>query len=118
MVPRKPLMRSTYRIMLVEDSAAIRASLRQFLQGITQAQFENTEAENALAALKKLAGLSFVIDLVITDLEMPEMDGAALVRHLRQHPKLHDVPILFLTSHAEEQKRVEMFRLGATDYVV
>lgn len=111
-------MQPTYRILIVEDSAAIRTSLRQFLLGLTQARFEITEAENALAALKKLAAVKYAIDLVITDLTMPEMDGAELVRHLRQHPLMHDVPILFLTAHAEEHKRVEMFRLGATDYVV
>lgn len=109
--------RPRYRVVLVDDSRSVRAALVQFLQGIDRASFEIAEAENGVEALKILAADGKPVDLVITDLTMPQMDGLAFIRSLRAIERYRSVPILFLTANTENEKKIEAFRLGATDYV-
>jgi serine phosphatase RsbU (regulator of sigma subunit) len=112
--PGKP----RYRILIADDSSAVRSAFAEFLKTIERAEFELVEAHNGVEALKTLGASTRPFDLVVTDLTMPEMDGLALVRHLRNQEAFRSLPILFLTAHTEEEKRIEVFRVGATDYVV
>jgi serine phosphatase RsbU (regulator of sigma subunit) len=111
-------VKPVYRILIVDDSRAIRSSLTNFLKGIERAEFDIREAENGIDALKCLGAEDGEVDLVVTDLSMPRMDGLELIRHLRANPDFERLPILFLTAHEEEQKKIDVFRAGATDYVV
>ena len=112
-------MRPRYTILVVDDSKAIRASFREFLSEIETAEFDVLEAENGVAALMALgAPRERDVDLIVTDLEMPQMDGLTFIRSLRRQEKFKQVPILFLTAHHDPEKRVEVFRFGATDYVL
>lgn len=60
---------------------------------------------------------SFMPDLVILDVMMPELNGLQICRMLRADPKLKAVPVIFLTAKAEEADRIQGFEVGADDYV-
>ncbi len=96
-------------ILIADDDAQIRAVVRI---GLTQAGFGVAEAPDGRAALEKAESLR--PDLIILDIGMPEMDGLEVCRTLR---KTSEVPILFLTAHADEIDRVVGLELGADDYV-
>lgn len=96
-------------ILLADDDAQIRDVVRIAL---TQAGLAVAEAGDGRAALEQAQSLR--PDLIVLDIGMPEMDGLEVCRRLR---KSSDVPILFLTAHADEIDRVVGLELGADDYV-
>lgn len=96
-------------ILVADDDAQIRDVVRIAL---TQAGFGVAEAPDGRAALEKAESLR--PDLIILDIGMPEMDGLEVCRTLR---RTSEVPILFLTAHADEIDRVVGLELGADDYV-
>jgi two-component system chemotaxis response regulator CheY len=77
---------------------------------------EVIEAENGADALEKLAGRS--VDLVVTDWNMPEMNGAELVTALRGMPLYKDVPILMITTRGMQDDVMTAMKLGVNGYVV
>ncbi|HZH04619.1 MAG TPA: response regulator [Myxococcaceae bacterium] len=81
-------------LLIVDDSAAVRMVLKQHLH---DRGFNVVEAENAQHALERLK--YWKVDLVITDVNMPGMNGIALLEHLRQAPKaeLRTLPVFLLT---------------------
>jgi len=97
------------QILVADDDAQIR-DVVQIALG--QAGLNVAEADNGRAALEMADSL--MPDLVILDIGMPEMDGLTVCKELR---KTSDVPILFLTAHADEIDRIVGFELGADDYV-
>jgi two-component system chemotaxis response regulator CheY len=58
------------------------------------------------------------IDLMITDLYMPEMDGLELVRQVKKIEKYSDIPVLFLTTESQQSKKLEAKKVGATGWVI
>jgi two-component system cell cycle response regulator len=100
------------RILLVDDSEVTRAILSRTLRG---AGFEVLEArdgaEGALIALRERPAV------VVTDLEMPTMDGFPLLRLLKADPLCAHIPVLILTSHAEAASRFWSLRTGADAYL-
>ncbi|KQB96198.1 chemotaxis protein CheY [Loktanella sp. 1ANDIMAR09] len=96
-------------ILVADDDAQIRDVVRIAL---TQSGFGVAEAPDGRAALEKAESLR--PDLIILDIGMPEMDGLEVCRTLR---RTSEVPILFLTAHADEIDRVVGLELGADDYV-
>jgi two-component system chemotaxis response regulator CheY len=101
------------RIMTVDDSKTMRDMVAFTLRS---AGFEVTEAEDGQKALASL--LAKQVDLVITDLNMPNMDGVALIRSLRADPKYKSVPILMLTTEGDPAKKTEGRTAGATGWIV
>lgn len=101
------------RILIVDDSATIREMLTFTLQ---TAKFEVVEAENGAEALQKLNGL--VPDLIVTDLNMPVMDGLTFIRNARALPAARYVPILMLTTESQAAKKAEAKAAGATGWIV
>jgi len=100
------------RILVVDDSDVTRAILARTLRG---AGFEVLEArdgaEGAVTALRELPAA------VVTDLEMPMMDGFPLLRLLKADPLSAHIPVLILTSHAEAPSRFWSLRTGADAYL-
>jgi two-component system cell cycle response regulator len=100
------------RVLVVDDSEVTRAILARTLRG---AGFEVLEArdgaEGALSALREQPAV------VITDLEMPTMDGFPLLRLLKADPASTHIPVLILTSHAEAASRFWSLRTGADAYM-
>jgi two-component system chemotaxis response regulator CheY len=101
------------RVMTVDDSRTMREMVSFTLR---KAGFEVSEAEDgskALAALKAAP-----VDVVITDLNMPVMDGVALIRALRADPACRALPILMLTTESDAGKKAEGKSAGATGWLV
>ena len=87
-------------ILIVDDSESIREVVNFTLQN---AGFEVFSAGNGIEAKELLDGRN--IDLVITDLHMPEMDGIELIKHIRATSNYNRVPILFLTTESQLAKK-------------
>jgi two-component system chemotaxis response regulator CheY len=78
--------------------------------------FEVVEAVDGLCALEVLSKTS--VDLVITDINMPNMDGVTLVKELRSRPAHKATPILILTTEGGEEKKAQGRAAGATGWIV
>jgi two-component system chemotaxis response regulator CheY len=101
------------KIMTVDDSPTIRQMLGMALKG---AGYEVVEAENGKDALTKLE--SEKVSMLITDLNMPQMNGIDLIRSVRQSPGLRFLPIIMLTTETQEVKRLEGKAAGASGWIV
>jgi len=99
-------------ILTVDDSASVRQMVNFTLRS---AAYEVVEAADGNEAISKLSG---VIHLVITDLNMPRMDGIELVRRIRASPAHKYVPILVLTTESQAVKKQEAKAAGATGWIV
>ncbi|RVU37769.1 response regulator [Hwanghaeella grinnelliae] len=101
------------QILAVDDSKTMRDML-SFTLG--QAGYSVTEAVDGEDALGKSQSGRF--DLVITDVNMPRMDGLTLIKNLRQKPNFRSTPILVLTTEADGAKKTEGREAGATGWIV
>lgn len=101
------------RIMTVEDSTSLREMVSFTLQG---AGYEVVEAEDGVDALEKLNGKD--VDMVLTDMNMPNMNGIELTRSLRSTPDHRFTPIVFLTTESQILKKEEAKKAGATGWIV
>ncbi len=99
-------------ILLTDDSAIMRMFLVMNLKRMVKVNI--TEAVNGLDALKKLKTAKF--DLLVTDMNMPEMNGADLIRHIRLGMK-SDMPIVIITTRGEAKDRETGMSLGANSYL-
>lgn len=99
------------RIVLADDSKTALMFIRRCLEiiGLQQATFiETANGKEALAELKQAPA-----DLLITDLNMPEMDGVSLLRRVKANPRLNAIPVLVITSASNPAKAAELKELGA-----
>ncbi len=103
----------TKKFLVVDDSA----SMRQLVSfTIKDAGYEVLIAENGKDALGKLNGGT--VDIVITDLNMPDMDGIELIKKLRSMPDYKFAPIVMLTTESQESKKQEGKLAGASGWIV
>ena len=100
-------------ILIVDDSASMRNMVSTTLQSQGH---QVTEAADGKEALGKAQGGSF--DVVITDLNMPVMDGIELVKNLRTLPKYKYTPLLLLTTESSGDKKMAGKQAGATGWLV
>lgn len=101
-------------IFLVDDSATMLMSVRSNLE---IAGFKVDTAEDGVKALKKMQA-GYKPDLLITDINMPNMDGLELIRNVRALPGCRFLPILTLTTESQSAKRDEGKKAGATGWLV
>jgi len=101
------------RILTVDDSASIRQVVNFTLTG---AGYEVVEAVDGQDALAKASGAP--VHMVITDLNMPNLDGLGLIRALRASPAHKFTPIVMLTTESQEAKKQEGRSAGATGWIV
>ncbi|ALG72067.1 Fis family transcriptional regulator [Azospirillum thiophilum] len=101
------------KVMTVDDSRTMRDMVSFTLRG---AGYEVVEAADGQQAMNAIATTK--VDLVITDLNMPNMDGLTLIRRLRAIPAHRTLPILMLTTEADEKKKAEGRTAGATGWIV
>ncbi|MCV6638508.1 response regulator [Candidatus Albibeggiatoa sp. nov. NOAA] len=100
-------------ILISDDSIAMRQMLAYTL---TEASHEVMQADNGQAALRLAQSHSF--DLVITDVNMPLLDGLSLVKELRALPNYRFKPILLLTTETDPQKKQIAKKSGATGWII
>jgi two-component system, chemotaxis family, chemotaxis protein CheY len=101
------------RILTVDDSKTMRDMVAFTLKG---AGFDVVEAEDGVKALALLGSTS--VDAIITDINMPNMDGVTLVKQLRAQAKFKSTPILILTTEGGEDKKQAGKDAGATGWIV
>ena len=100
-------------VLIVDDSTSIRQMLGFTLR---QAGFTVVEGANGQEGLTHLAAQR--VDLVITDLNMPVMDGITMIRNLRAKPAHKGLPVLMLTTESQDSKKQEGKAAGATGWIV
>jgi two-component system chemotaxis response regulator CheY len=101
------------KVLIVDDSVSMRQMVGFTLK---EGGFEVLEAEHGQDALDKLKGTT--VDLIITDLNMPVMDGITLITNLRKQPAMKNKPILMLTTEGLATKKEEGKAAGATGWIV
>ena len=101
------------RLLLVEDSSTMRRMLASML---TEAGFAVETANDGLQGLAK-ARLDPRPELILTDYEMPELDGAGLCQALKRDPELRSIPVLMLTTLGESRNKISGLKAGADDYI-
>lgn len=101
------------KIMTVDDSSSVRQMVSFTLK---QQGYEVSEAVNGAEALKKLNQGN--IDMLITDINMPEMNGITLIKMVRNNPSYKFIPIIILTTESHAGKKEEAKAAGATGWIV
>jgi len=102
-------------VLIVDDSAAIRKILQRVLSQADLALGEVFEAGDGVEALKVLEAKT--VGLVLSDLNMPNMDGLQLLNSVRSRPEWSAIPVIMITTEGSETKVVEAVHLGAQGYV-
>jgi two-component system chemotaxis response regulator CheY len=100
--------------LVVDDSPAMRRHLRQSLQRTLG--LESAEAVDGVEAWKRLASEPF--DILLTDINMPGMDGLKLIALVRRAGSRRDLPIVVITTEGAEADRARAMALGASDFLV
>ncbi len=100
-------------ILIVDDSKTMRDMVSFTLRG---AGYAVVAAEHGVAALTALQGQR--VDVIITDINMPQMDGITLVKRIRAQPALKSTPVLVLTTESDPAKKDEGRQAGATGWIV
>jgi two-component system chemotaxis response regulator CheY len=102
-----------YSCLIVEDSPMMRQLLVFALTRIKNLRV--TEAEDGVDGLRKLAAASY--DIILTDINMPIMDGLKLVKRVRSDPEHKDTPIVVITTEGSQEDRERALHLGANAYI-
>jgi two-component system chemotaxis response regulator CheY len=100
-------------ILIVEDSDVMRAFLVAALEGLP---IQIVEASTGFEALKLIPHYEF--SLVVTDINMPDINGLELISFLKKHPNYNNVPIIVISTERSEEDRKRAKNLGALDYLV
>ncbi|WP_137135019.1 response regulator [Rhizobium sp. FKY42] len=100
------------KILTVDDSASIRLTTRVAL---SNAGYTITEAVDGMDGLSKMRSGQF--DLIVTDLNMPQMDGLTMIRELRKLPAYMGVPVIFLTTESDNELKSQAKAAGATGWL-
>jgi len=104
-----------YNVLIVDDSATMRALIRKVLviSGFDIGEyFEGANGKEALGILEKNW-----VDIILSDLHMPEMDGAALVEVLKKHQLWRNIPIVLITTESRPEVIKVFLNLGVQDYI-
>jgi len=106
-------MNAQYSCLVVEDSPMMRQLLVLALSRLKSVHV--TEADDGVDGLRKLAAGKF--DIIMTDINMPIMDGLKLVKRVRSDPTHKDVPIIVITTEGSSEDRQRALQLGANAYI-
>lgn len=102
-------------VLIVDDSAAIRKILQRVLAQTEVPLGEVLEAGDGVEALERLKAKK--VGLVLSDINMPNMDGIELLTRIRATPEWSSIPVVMITTEGSQQKVMEAVDLGAAGYV-
>ena len=102
-------------VLIVDDSAAIRKILQRMLKSAGVSLGRIVEAGDGLEALVQLQ--SQTVQLILSDINMPNMDGIQLLSELKSRVEFRNVPVIMVTTEGGEAKVMEAVQLGASGYV-
>lgn len=100
-------------ILVVDDSATMRRMIIAALRDMSDVAF--VQAGSGLEAIERLAVAP--VDLVVLDLNMPDVHGLEVLRFVRAHERFHDLPVVVLTTRGDEESRAAAMSAGATRYL-
>jgi two-component system chemotaxis response regulator CheY len=100
-------------ILIVEDSSTTRALIRAVIDEL--GDFETVEATSGFEALKMLPQQPY--DLIITDINMPDINGLELINFVRSNARYNNIPIIIVSTERSEEDKKRGMALGATAYV-
>ena len=100
-------------ILVVDDSQAVRSLLQMTLR---QDGYSAIQCSNGIEALNDLQGTE--VNLIISDVNMPEMDGLTFARSVKEHPTYRFTPIIMLTTESQETKKMEGMAAGVRAWLV
>lgn len=102
------------KFLVVDDFATMRRIVRNLLKeaGITNVE----EAEDGAVALNMLKGSKF--DFVISDINMPNVNGFEMLRQIRAEPQFKSLPVLMVTAEAKKEDIINAAQIGASGYIV
>ena len=101
-------------VLIVEDSKAIRSLIRIALE--EEGGFFTTEANNGFEALRTLPSRAF--DLIITDINMPDINGLELISFVKSNAAYKDIPLIIVSTEKTEEDKKRGLALGAMGYIV
>jgi two-component system, chemotaxis family, chemotaxis protein CheY len=113
--PGRGRNRMSVDVMIVDDSAAIRKILRRVLQQAEVPVGQVHEASDGLEALEVLK--SNMVQLVLCDINMPNMDGIELLGRVKAMENLRSVPVIMVTTEGSQARVMQALELGAAGYV-
>ena len=101
-------------IMIIDDSATQREAIVQTLRDFTLC-YECREAQDGLDGFKSL--VEAPVDLIISDLDMPQLDGFRFIEMLKSREDLQNIPIIILTCSEDSDSKIKALELGANDFI-
>lgn len=108
------MVQKTMKILVVDDFPTMRRIIKNLLKDLG---FENVdEAEDGAMGLEKLRNGNF--EFVVSDWNMPNMDGLDMLKHIRADPNLSKLPVLMVTAEAKKENIIAAAQAGANGYVV
>jgi two-component system chemotaxis response regulator CheY len=99
--------------LVVDDSAVLRETIISSLS--TLSNLQSLQAANGLEALKTLPMQA--VDIILTDINMPEMNGLELLSFLKNHPEYCNIPVIIITTEKSETDKQRGLALGAAHYI-
>jgi DNA-binding response OmpR family regulator len=101
------------KLLIIDDKPALSKLIVQFLSN----KFDITTKEDGLEAIAWLQEGN-IPDLIVTDLQMPNIDGFELIKRLKESGFFRDIPIIVLSSRDSSNDRVKCLKMGAEDYLI
>lgn len=104
-----------YRVLIVDDSPSMRAFVRRVMD------LSGFEVDACLNAGNGVQGLALLekqaVDIILTDINMPEMNGEDFLRRLEEHDRYRTIPVVVISTDATESRMQRMMQLGAKGYI-
>lgn len=104
------------KVLLIDDSTTMRKIQRRALSSLGIENVE--EASNGKEGLEKLQAENYAYNIVLLDMNMPEMGGMEVLKNVRADPASNNIPIIMCTSVADKEQVMEAIKSGASNYVV
>jgi two-component system chemotaxis response regulator CheY len=105
-----------FTVLIIDDMKLVRLRLFQLC---TKLGFKNIlEAENGLTAWQTITNNNAIPNLILTDYNMPDMNGLKFLELVRSHEATKNIPVIFITAEGEKNLIVDALSLGVTDFVV
>jgi two-component system chemotaxis response regulator CheY len=115
MADETPREKAGYSILVVDDSPVMRMFIRRVLAVSGVPTSEVREADNGVTALEVLR--SVPVDLVLSDINMPEMNGSELMERISENPELRRIPVIVVSTDSSLLRVKMMLHLGARGYI-
>ncbi|MCL1825196.1 MAG: chemotaxis response regulator CheY [Betaproteobacteria bacterium] len=104
------------KFLIVDDFSTMRRIVRNLLKELGYANAD--EAEDGAVALQKLESMPTEFDFIVSDWNMPNMDGLVLLQKIRSSPQLKHLPVLMITAEAKKENIIAAAQAGASGYIV